>query len=97
MVGKDGKPASFNVEGDETNAMPNADLETLKKIVNSDAKTILQEEEQEEDAKVSSPPDVRRDIIGGGNLLKTMMRFVSGKTRKAAKKGKKAKKTRTRN
>lgn len=97
VVGKDGKPASFNVEGDETNAMPNADLETLKKIVNSDAKTILQEEEQEEDAKVSSPPDVRRDIIGGGNLLKTMMRFVSGKTRKAAKKGKKAKKTRTRN
>ena len=94
VVGKDGKPASFNVEGAETNAMPNTDLETLKKIVNADAKTILQEKKEDDDPMALTPPDVRKDIIGGGNLLKTMMRYVSGKTRKAAKKGKKTKKTR---
>jgi thiol-disulfide isomerase/thioredoxin len=98
VVGKDGKPATFHAEGQETNAMPNPDLQTLEKIVNADVNTIMQD--KEEGPKVLSPPDVRKDIIGGGNLLKTMMRYASGKTRKAAKKGnkgKKVKRTRHRN
>ena len=87
VVGKDGKPAVFKGpagEEEPTNAMPNADLETLKKIVDADAETILREDVNEDPtASMMTPPDAREDVVtrdkgmrptfnGGGNLFKLL-------------------------
>jgi thioredoxin-like negative regulator of GroEL len=95
VVGKDGKPAVFKGPAGEegpTNAMPNTDLETLEKIVNADAETILKEEVAEvEDptASIMTPPDARGDVVTrhqGGNLFKLLKKasksLVNSKTKK---------------
>ena len=70
VVGKDGKPAVFKGpagEEEPTNAMPNADLETLEKIVDADADTILRENEvpeaEDPTASMMTPPDAREDVV----------------------------------
>ena len=68
VVGKDGKPAVFKGpagEEEPTNAMPNADLETLEKIVDADAETILRDSDETEDptASIMTPPDAREDVV----------------------------------
>ena len=90
VVGKDGKPAVFKGEDEPTNAMPNADLETLKKIANADAETILKDTEVSEDptASMMTPPDMREDDVrrpqaGGssatfGNLFKLLKKTAQG-------------------
>jgi len=95
VVGKDGKPAVFKgPEEEETNAMPETDLQTLEKIVNADAKTILRESE-DATASMMTPPDVREDHTrddrrqdGGSlfNLLKKASNAISrfSKTAKRA-------------
>jgi thiol-disulfide isomerase/thioredoxin len=78
VVGKDGKPATFTQEEttEETNAMPTTDLETLEKIADADAKTIMM-------SNSAKPPDARKNVLtGGGRLLRSLMRYVTGKTRK---------------
>ena len=92
VVGKDGKPAVFKGpagEEEPTNAMPNANLETLEKIVNADAETILQDEDPT--ASIMTPPDAREDVVtahkgGGGNLFKLLKKaaksVVNSKTKK---------------
>ena len=98
VVGKDGKPAVFKGpagEEEPTNAMPNADLETLEKIVDADAETILREEVAEAEAEdptasMMTPPDVREDVVssrqmgggisGGGNLFKLLKKAASSAT-----------------
>ena len=94
VVGKDGKPAVFKGpagEEEPTNAMPNADLETLEKIVNADAETILRDSDETEDptASMMTPPDARGDVVTrhqGGNLFKLLKKaaksLVNSKTKK---------------
>ena len=104
VVGKDGKPAVFKGpagEEDPTNAMPNADLETLEKIVDADADTILREELAEAEdptASMMTPPDTREDhvnrqmgggISGGGNLFKLLKKAASTATHMKVRKTKK--------
>lgn len=106
VVGKDGKPAVFKGpagEEEPTNAMPNADLETLEKIVDADADTILREEAEAEDptATMMTPPDAREDVVsarqeaavnrqmGGGNLFKLLKKAASPPTHKKGGKTKK--------
>lgn len=106
VVGKDGKPAVFKGpagEEEPTNAMPNADLETLEKIVDADADTILREEAEAEDptASMMTPPDAREDVVsarqeaavnrqmGGGNLFKLLKKAASPPTHKKGGKTKK--------
>ena len=72
VVGKDGKPAVFKSEGEATNAMPHADLETLEKIADADAETIINEEQKEEVGEQMTPPDIRKDVMRGGNLLRKL-------------------------
>lgn len=84
VVGKDGKPAVFNGDEEPTNAMPNADLETLEKIADSDAKTIMKEEKDEPMANNSgmmTPPDARRDVMksGGGNLFRRLKSYIGSR------------------
>ena len=93
VVGKDGKPAVFKGpagEEEPTNAMPNADLETLKKIVDADAETILREEE-DPTASMMTPPDAREDVMnrdkgaravfnGGGSLFKLLKKATTSKS-----------------
>jgi thioredoxin-like negative regulator of GroEL len=104
IVGKDGKPAVFegDTEEEKTNAMPSPDLETLEKIADSDAETIMKSEANEvgeSNTGVMTPPDVRKDVLrgGGGNLLRTLAAISGLKRRKTAKqhrRGGGAKKTR---
>jgi thioredoxin-like negative regulator of GroEL len=104
VVGKDGKPAVFKGpagEEEPTNAMPNADLETLEKIVDADAETILREEAEDPTASMMTPPDAREDIVsarqeaavnrqmGGGNLFKLLKKAASPPTHKKGGKTKK--------
>lgn len=95
VVGQDGKPATFTSEGEEdvTNAMPTTDLKTLETIADAHAKSILKDINAE-NPKPITPPDARKNLIrGGGRLLRSLMRYVTGKTRRAdAKKGKKTRK-----
>jgi hypothetical protein len=83
VVGKDGKPAVFNGDEDPTNAMPNADLETLEKIADSDAKTIMREEEEpmaHNNSRMMTPPDARQDVIkGNGNLFRRLKSYVTSR------------------
>jgi len=91
VVGNDGKPAVFKgPEEEPTNAMPNADLETLRKIVDADAETILRDSE-DPTASIMTPPDVRRDLVDrrqrGGNLFKLLKKasakgLINRKTKK---------------
>lgn len=94
VVGKDGKPAVFKgTDGNEepTNAMPNANLETLKKMVNADAETIMKDTTEDPTASMMTPPDAREDVVtsrfknerqgGGGNLFK-ILKKSSSKTKK---------------
>jgi hypothetical protein len=79
VVGKDGKPAVFKgAAGEEepTNAMPNADLETLEKIVDADAESNSAGGKEDPTASMMSPPDAREDVMnrhrgggGDGSLL----------------------------
>jgi thioredoxin-like negative regulator of GroEL len=83
IVGKDGKPAVFKSDEDPTNAMPHADLETLEKIADSDAKTIMREEEEpmaHNNSRMMTPPDARRDVIkGNGNLFRRLKSYVTSR------------------
>jgi len=89
VVGKDGKPAVFKgPDGEEpTNAMPNADMETLERVVDADAETILSGENEAGDptASIMTPPDARDDMInrqhGGGGLLRFLKRVSAAKSR----------------
>jgi len=108
VVGKDGKPAVFKGEDEPTNAMPKTDLETLKKIADADAETILKESE-DPTASIMTPPDAREDDVrrhqaGGagaafGNLFKLLKKTAQGifgvtKKRRSPKKTRKAGHTR---
>jgi hypothetical protein len=88
--------------------MPNADLETLKKIANADAETILKESD-DATASMMTPPDMREDDVrrhqaGGagaafGNLFKLLKKTAQGifgvtKKRRSPKKTRKAGHTR---
>ena len=90
VVGEDGKPAVFKGPDEPTNAMPNTDLETLKKIANADAETILRDSD-DVTASMMTPPDMREDDVrrpqaGGagaagttfGNLFKLLKKTAQG-------------------
>lgn len=101
IVGKDGKPAVFKSDEDPTNAMPHADLETLEKIADSDAKTIMKEEEDEpmahNNSRMMTPPDARKDMLksGGGNLLRKLKAYIGGRytMRQKKRQGRKTRRT----
>ena len=101
VVGKDGKPAVFKSDEDPTNAMPHADLETLEKIADSDAKTIMKEEDDEpmahNNSRMMTPPDARKDMLksGGGNLLRKLKAYIGGRytMRQKKRQGRKTRRT----
>jgi hypothetical protein len=84
VVGRDGKPAVFKDEGEPTNAMPQPDYETLEKIVSSDPGNVMKttEEKEEDPTEMMAPPDVRRNVMRGGNLLRLLSSYARGKTMK---------------
>ena len=81
VVGKDGKPAVFKGDSDMevTNAMPHPDMETLERIADADAKTIMREEDPVNG--MMTPPDARKDMMktGGGNLLRKLKAFIGNR------------------
>ena len=92
VVGRDGKPAVFKDEGEPTNAMPQPDYETLEKIVSSDPATVMNTTDNNKEEEMMAPPDVRKNVMRGGNLLRMMSSYVRGKTMKHKRQG--GKKTR---